>query len=233
MQIIPVLDVAGGAVVHARGGDRARYQPVAAAIGDGREPLALLAALRERYCFDTVYVADLDAISERGDNRVLIDTLAAEHQALEFWVDAGATAAPPGRLRRVVGSEYGAHPRLALPDFGRPASWVLSLDYRHDRLEGSVDFVAPEHWPHTVIVLDLDRVGSRRGAGRRHRRLMAGAAGSHRWVVGGGIRDDEELLELERDRVDAVLLASALYSGALANSGFARKKMPRTKRGIS
>ncbi|NNM00271.1 MAG: hypothetical protein HKO62_05940 [Gammaproteobacteria bacterium] len=234
MRIIPVLDIASGAIVHARGGDRARYRPVSTAVVDGRRPGALLAVLKQTYRFDTVYVADLDAIAGTGENNALIDKLAEQYAGLNIWLDCGPAGFPfsDARFRRVLGSEYGASPRLVMPELDEPDSWILSLDYRHGRLAGSTDFVTPEQWPHTVIVLDLDRVGSGNGAGQRHLEVMAATAAPHCWIVGGGISSSEELRRLDRDGVQAALVASILYSGGLAEAGFARKKMPRTGRGI-
>ena len=49
MQIIPVLDLAGGIAVHARAGDRARYAPVESVLAPGRpgDAMALVQAYRE------------------------------------------------------------------------------------------------------------------------------------------------------------------------------------------
>ena len=49
MQLIPVIDLAQGRAVHAKAGDRARYQPVHSVLtpGSDGDPLALVQAYRD------------------------------------------------------------------------------------------------------------------------------------------------------------------------------------------
>jgi phosphoribosylformimino-5-aminoimidazole carboxamide ribotide isomerase len=57
MQIIPVIDVKNGIVVHARGGDRAKYQPLASPLAESAAPVDAVAGLLGLFPFDTLYVA--------------------------------------------------------------------------------------------------------------------------------------------------------------------------------
>ena len=44
MRIYPVMDIKGGVVVHARGGERVRYAPISSRIAPSAEPLAVARA---------------------------------------------------------------------------------------------------------------------------------------------------------------------------------------------
>ena len=69
MQVIPVIDLSGGRVVHARRGQRELYQPLRSPLCVGSEPLAVVEGLLRLHPFEALYTADLDAIQGKGDNR--------------------------------------------------------------------------------------------------------------------------------------------------------------------
>src|SRR5690349_3902418 len=87
--IVPVLDLKGGVVVHARAGERDRYLPIRSRLAEGSVPEAMIDGLLSVAPFRRLYIADLDAIERRGDHRAVIAELARRHPGIEFWVDAG------------------------------------------------------------------------------------------------------------------------------------------------
>src|SRR5438046_7414972 len=108
MRVVPVLDLKGGIVVHARRGQRADYQPLRSKLADGCDPVPLARALCAVGDTSSLYVADLDALA--GES-VDVATLAALSEVAELWVDAGATTperaaalARAGVARNVVGT---------------------------------------------------------------------------------------------------------------------------------
>src|SRR6185295_6125063 len=97
MDIIPVLDLAGGVAVWAQAGDRARYEPVESAllpsmVGDA---VGLLRAFRTRLGATSCYVADLDAIQGGAVQRGMLRELAQLEAGFSgaIMVDAGAHTA--------------------------------------------------------------------------------------------------------------------------------------------
>ena len=62
MKIVPVLDLKGGIVVHARGGQRAKYAPLRSPLVEGCEPVPVARALCGVCRTSDLYVADLDAL---------------------------------------------------------------------------------------------------------------------------------------------------------------------------
>src|SRR4051794_29349718 len=97
MQVIPVLDLMGGHVVLAQGGLRDRYRPIETPLAPSSRAEDVLDGLLRVHPFDTVYIADLDAIQGTGSHDSLLADLARDRPGLRFWVDAGWTAADPVR----------------------------------------------------------------------------------------------------------------------------------------
>ena len=97
MLIVPVIDLMGGQVVHARRGDRSNYRPLESALVRSSDPLGVVAALLAAAPFPAIYAADLDAILQRGEHRAVLLGMVDRFPALTLWVDAGfGTAAQLG-----------------------------------------------------------------------------------------------------------------------------------------
>ena len=220
--IVPVLDLKGGEVVHARAGDRARYEPLRSPLAPSSEPGAVLEGLLALAPFRRFYIADLDAIEGHGSHHAVITALGRRHTGIEFWIDAGfATAAAAAAMAGaglvpVLGSETLAAPEelVAAPCLG--ARCVLSLDYRDERFLGPPAVAArPELWPDEVIVMTLSRVGS--GAGPDLVRIgeVQRRAGPRRMFAAGGVRDGGDIARLAALGLAGALVASALHDGRL------------------
>lgn len=221
MKVIPVIDLQAGQVVHARRGERDSYRPIESALCRGSHPLDIVAGLLGVYPFDTIYIADLDAIRGRGDHRTVIAELGSAHQDLQLWVDCGRGDAQSCRAwlaenaaTLVLGSEAVEDARTLrdLRDMAGGGRLILSLDFRDERFIGPPEWLDdPETWPERVIVMTLGRVGS--GAGPDLARLddLRRRAPRHRIFAAGGVRDGEDLVELTRRGVDGVLVATALH----------------------
>lgn len=228
--IVPVLDLKAGHVVHARAGERARYQPIRTPLAAGSEPHAVLDGLLSLAPFRRVYIADLDAIEGRGHHRAVVTELARRYPDVEFWLDGGfadaaeALAACAERVAPVLGSESLAD-AAALSDavsrLGR-SNCVLSLDYRGERFVGpAVIEASAALWPDHIIAMTLSRVGS--GAGPDTARLVAlqQSAGARQLFAAGGIRDAGDIARLAAMGVAGALVASALHDGRLTRAALA------------
>src|SRR5215471_20002462 len=75
MEIIPVIDLKGDTVVHARMGRRDDYRPIRTPLSATSDPVDVTRGLLSIHPFTTLYVADLDAIERRDDNRPALDRL--------------------------------------------------------------------------------------------------------------------------------------------------------------
>lgn len=225
MQIIPVIDLKGGQVVHARMGDRDRYAPLRSRLCDGCDPLAVVAGLMAVYPFEALYVADLDAIAGRQGHDSTLGDIAERFPSLRLWVDSGIATADGGVAwlaqglgDLVLGTESLADPEVLMSLAAtEPARIVLSLDFRGDLFQGPADILGrPALWPQRVIAMTLGRVGS--GAGPDLARLegIVLRCGTDRHVyAAGGVRNPEDLEELAAMGVAGALVATALHDGRL------------------
>jgi phosphoribosylformimino-5-aminoimidazole carboxamide ribotide isomerase len=222
--IVPVIDLMGGRVVHARRGDRSNYQPLQSALTPSSEPVAVVRALLEFAPFPAVYAADLDAILRRGEHSNIVREIMERFSALSIWLDAGFADAQAlqkwrhaSRIVTVIGSEtLRAASDLAAVLAVVPDA-VLSLDTRAGKMLGPPAlFAQPQSWPQRVIVMTLDRVGSGTGPALSELRTIAEQAPEAKLIAAGGVRNAEDLEGLERMGVYAVLIASALHDGTLS-----------------
>lgn len=219
MQIIPVLDLKDGVVVHAAGGDRSRYAPVhhTSSLCDNSAAEAVLARLLELYPFSTVYIADLNAISGNGDHNQLIAQLQHAYPQLQFWVDSGISAEAvthitlPSNCQSVIGSESQEAPTSL-----HKTNVILSLDFKHHRALGHPGWLdTPAYWPNTIIVMTLDLVGSNQGPDFEKLSTLCQQHPTKRFIAAGGVRDIDDLSRLKTLGVAGVLLASALHNGSI------------------
>ena len=72
MKIIPVIDLKDGVVVHAHQGMREQYQPIGSNLCQSSDIYRVIEAFLGVYDFDTIYIADLNAITHQGDHDRLI-----------------------------------------------------------------------------------------------------------------------------------------------------------------
>jgi phosphoribosylformimino-5-aminoimidazole carboxamide ribotide isomerase len=231
MQIIPVLDLKGGIVVHARRGQRDDYAPLHSPLVEGCEPVAVARALCALCRTTSLYVADLDALAGQPMDEA---TLAALGAVSEPWVDAGATTSEgAAALRRaeaarnVVGTESirtDAVTGSGLADPGPPR--VLSIDLRDGRLISPIAELAGRPPAaaapfaralavREVLVIDLARVGSGSGPPLEAVAELVGALPGVAIYAGGGVRDDGDLRALESAGAAGALVATALHEGRL------------------
>jgi phosphoribosylformimino-5-aminoimidazole carboxamide ribotide isomerase len=229
MQIIPVIDLKQGVVVRARMGQRDQYRPIETPLSPTSDPLDVARGLRSLAPFPTLYLADLDAIEGRGDNRAVVARLSAEFPGMAFWVDNGtATAAQAeawldaGLGDLVLGSESQRDTAL-LRRLAGDDRIILSLDFRGPDFVGPAALLSDTSlWPRRIIAMTLARVGS--GAGPDLARLAAiRAAGPERDIyAAGGVRDAGDLDALAAAGIAGALVASSLHDGRLGRSDLAR-----------
>lgn len=221
MKIIPVIDILSGLAVAAYRGERDNYRPLRSTLCPGAEPAAVLRGYLALFPFSAVYIADLDAIQNRGGNRELIVSLARSFPELEFWLDQGGrdcATGHPAPLHAVLGSETGITPE-ALAAAGHDPEPVLSLDFNRDGFMGDAALLdRPQCWPARCIAMSLHRVGSGTGPDTALLADLSARAPDRRWYAAGGIRHAGDLETLAAAGIDGALVATALHNGTLTRA---------------
>jgi len=249
MDVIPVLDLAGGVAVHARAGDRSRYQPVRSALLPQRtgDPLDLLRAFRTVLGARRCYLADLDAIRGGPMQRALLTELAQVEAGFAgaLLVDAGTGAAESaadvvacGASEVVVGLETlrRFEDLRAIVERVRPVPVLFSLDL-HDGIPlvhplagdqvgsclGPLDLAARalEAGAHGLLLLDLARVGTGSGVDLLLLRRLRRSFGVTCLMAGGGVYSREDLSRLRDSGCDGALVATAVHAGQITGADLA------------
>jgi HisA/HisF family protein len=232
MQVIPVLDLKGGVVVHARMGQRDQYRPISTPLSPTSKPIDVARGLLSVYPFGSFYVADLDAIGGSGNNDAVLAELKATFPDRTFWVDNGIAdtagaerwlAADLGDL--VLGSET-QKDEAVLRRLAKNDRVILSLDYRGDAFVGPAALLSNvDTWPSRIITMTLARVGSGLGPDLARLETIKNAGGGRSVYAAGGVRDVDDLSALADRGIAGALVASCLHDGSLAGAQVARLQM--------
>jgi phosphoribosylformimino-5-aminoimidazole carboxamide ribotide isomerase len=244
MQLIPVIDLARGRAVHARGGDRGRYRLVESVLTPGRrgDPIALVRAYRDSVGARECYVADLDAIQGGEPQRGALGELVRAAAPCTLLVDAASST--PAAVKDVLSLDaaaavVGLETLRRLDDLRAivaataPERVIFSLDLRLGRpmispetTGGEPGSPDPEELAaHAVavgvasmLVLDVGRVGTGVGLDLGLLRRIRRRCPRVRLLAGGGVAGAEDLARLADAGVDGALVATALHTGRIGQS---------------
>ena len=223
MNIIPVLDLKDGQVVHAKYGNRQDYQAIQSALTDSSEPTHIVQALLALYPFKQLYIADIDAIQKTGNHQPIIEEISLKFPQLELWVDAGFSDPKSlsnwanNNVRAVLGSESidsVDHYQSMVNACQQPP--ILSLDFKNNAFLGAKELInRSELWPKDVIVMTLDKVGSNTGPDIEQLSRIKDTCLNSSVFAAGGVRHASDLEALKTAGISGVLVASALHQGTI------------------
>jgi phosphoribosylformimino-5-aminoimidazole carboxamide ribotide isomerase len=227
LEIIPVIDLLDGHVVHARRGERQHYQPIQSSLCNSSEPLDVLQALLELYPFDQLYIADLNGIQKRGNHYDAIMGIRNLYPDLKLWLDCGFSDVADledwrdSGVNFVIGSEslnnLASYTALKLA-----CNHILSLDFTASGYQGPLELLQdPAHWPSNVIAMTLSQVGSSLGPDEDKLASIIRQSNGSNIYAAGGIRGMADLLRLKNMHVSGALVATAIHSGALTGTEIA------------
>ena len=236
MQIIPVIDLMDGQVVHAVRGERSRYQPIGkhSILCRGNELHNVLDGFLNLYPFKRFYIADLNAIGKQAPHKALIERLAQDYPQLDFWLDQGASLIdiqdlPSSHYTPVIGTES-----QTLPPDKSKRDFILSLDFKQESAQGHPAwFSTSKFWPSQVIVMTLSRVGSQSGPDFKKLAELTTAYPDKHFIAAGGIRHTEDLQDLTEIGISAALCATALHDGSITTKQIAQIMQDMDQPGLS
>lgn len=228
-RLVFVMDLHNGEVVHARRGKRDQYRPIHrfSSIVQDSDPIRILEQLRPA----EVYLADLNRLMKTGDNRATITALRATFPDVKIMLEYGirgmadleTAAAAELADSFVLGTETASRALIAdalragipvtvsLDLFNRA---VLAEDPTLQRDPLAVLESLNASPVRDIIVLDLDRVGTKRGLDLAFL-ARAAAISEHALLCGGGVRGRDDLRQLEKCGIAGALVATAVHDGSI------------------
>lgn len=238
MQIIPVMDLKDGVVVHGVAGQRDKYQPIESQLACDATPGSVAAALREYTDCTNFYIADLNAIAGAEPDWDAYDAIAAQHVTL--MIDSGT--ADPDRARafmaRAESLDYISGVVVALealassdclPELQQITGncGIFSLDLQEGQLLTrikdwqsrsplAIGQLAIDAGFQRLVVLDLAQVGVNQGVSTHDVcRTLSATNPNLELISGGGVRHHRDLQQLEAAGCQGALVASALHHRTL------------------
>jgi phosphoribosylformimino-5-aminoimidazole carboxamide ribotide isomerase len=217
-----VIDLLDGVVVHAKKGQRQHYQPIQSQLTASCQPFDIVAALLDVYPFTQLYIADLNAIQKINgvytSHYDLIAQIQQQFPQLTLWVDAGIRDSAALKhweklhARLIIGSEnFNALDSFLAMQFS-DTNWILSLDFKPDGYCGPIELLTQtQYWPKEVIVMSLAHVGANQGPDMELLTKLLAHAHRHHLIAAGGIRDIDDLTQLDALHIHGALIASALH----------------------
>lgn len=225
MNIIPVLDLMNGQVVHAKHGNRDKYVPIKSVLADSSEPLAVVKALFALYPFKQLYIADINAIQKANNHQKIILEIVKNFPKLEILLDAGfdkqasINACSFHNIKPVLASESlnSIEQYQALSSAFQHTA-ILSLDYKDDLFQGSKALLNDASlWPKDVIVMTLNKVGSNTGPDLAKLVSIKKQSQHSNIYAAGGVRGLTDLEALKVLGTKGALVASSLHNGTLTD----------------
>lgn len=238
--VIPVIDLLGGVVVHAKKGERRHYQPIQSQLTPSYQAPDIVASLLDVYPFKQLYIADLDEIQRLNTpsalNFNLIADIKQRYPSLNLWVDAGIKDADDlsrwhlSGVNLVIGTENFNH----LDDFLAVRKllqdhFILSLDYFSAGYQGPVELIEHStYWPNDVIVMSLANVGANQGVDTTLLNTLQQQSPKTNLYAAGGVRNLEDLQALQTTGAAGALVATALHQQQITKAALEtfHKKSP-------
>lgn len=237
MRIIPVIDLMKGIVVHGQMGERKKYKPIQSVLCHSADPLTVAYAFEDKLQLKELYIADLDAISYNDYSNLKEILKIKQNTNLNLMLDCGIRSIDD--ILNVISTKtdriiIATETLSGLSELERIVAQVnrskliLSIDTMDNKILASSKEIM-ELNPRAVaeysyelgiqecIVLDLSKVGSKRGPNITIAKEIVDNV-ELSVITGGGIRNIDDIHFLEEHGFTGVLIATALHNGNITHS---------------
>ncbi len=234
-RIVFVLDLYNHNAVHAKGGDRMKYLPVHknSLICTTSDPVEIVNSIRP----GELYMADLNRLQVIGDLDTNNDIFRAVSGLTRTMLDPGISGLCdikefiPLCNHPILGTETTSLEMIKEASHMYPSILNVSIDKKDGRILTN-DPAMPED-PleiirilndldiNDIIFLDLDMVGTSGGFDESLLRDMVSAS-RHNILLGGGVKDLDDINTLKDIGVKGALVATALHNGSIPSSMISR-----------
>jgi len=232
-KIFPVIDILNSTAVHAIKGERDNYQPLKSPLFNTSEPFDIVRNFKEKFNIIHFYVADLDAIIKQKPNfRILKKILEIEN--IKLIVDPGIKSIndlkPYSELKIesiILGLETIQKIKTIKESFKifNKNKVIISIDMYKERILSKIDKLK-SLTPLTVvrklekigikniILLDIFKVGQKIGGiPLLYLKIKKNFDGNV--LVGGGIKNLNDVLYYYEKGFSGVLIGTAIYDGTI------------------
>jgi phosphoribosylformimino-5-aminoimidazole carboxamide ribotide isomerase len=216
------MDFLDGSVVHAVKGERSKYKPIQGSmICDSSDPFEIISAVKPR----EIYIADLDHIQDIGDNFGIIKKISGKTKTM---VDIGVKNLEDVKKCAeiadtvIIGTETASFEVIKKAALQFPGRINVSIDMKNgfvltkdmtteDRPEDLIRRLNKIEI-NEIIMLDLGKVGTSAGIDENFLNNIADLS-THNIIVGGGIKNLDDIETLRRLGINGALAATALHNG--------------------
>lgn len=224
-RVIFVLDILDGQVVHAVKGERENYGPIHnfSKVCRSSDPLVIVDELVP----GEVYIADLNRLGNRGNNDEIVQQIGWKSKTM---LDLGASSMDDVHLGHqlagsiVLGTETATLDLLENATGFYPRSINMSIDIKGGQiLTREPSFHLPpleliqllnNYDINDLIILELSKVGTSSGINTGFLEQMVDHS-DHNILLGGGVRDKDDINLLRDVGLEGVLVATAVHNGVL------------------
>ncbi len=222
-RIIFVLDILDGNTVHALRGERAKYRPVkGSVVCNSSAPMDIISTVMP----NEAYIADLDYLQHLGDNFALIGRISEMAKTMvdigpEIMDDVEKCARIADTV--IIGTETASLDLIAAAErfqgrinvsIDMKNGKVLTKDRKLEMKPRELIKKLNDHDIKDIIILELSKVGTSAGIDEDFLQEMAGLS-NHNILIGGGIRDMDDIHVLEKIGIDGALVATAVHNGKI------------------
>ena len=232
-KIIPVIDILNSEVVHAVKGEREKYKPLKSVVVKSSEPVEIVKEIQKKTSLNDVYIADLDAILRRKPNFSLLRNILNIPQ-IKVMIDPGIVS-----LENVL--EYSKYELDSLIlgletiknlkvisdclEIIGSNKTIVSIDMYKETIQTNVKEIKNQNpvkiikkiedlGAKLIILLDLYKVGQKLG-GISPLYLEIKSLFNGQVLVGGGIRNFEDIELYIQNGFSGVLIGTALHDGTI------------------
>lgn len=211
MNIIPAIDIKGGMVVKAMGGNRKYYQPVHISLNQSSDPIVFTRKIVQLYHPSVIYLADLDSLNNDGDNTNIIIELCNLFKNIIFWVDVGnrkISSLEKNNIIHVMCSEC----LKKITNFNYIyKNHIYSYDYKDGIIGFKYFQKLDSKYKNKIILMNMSDIGTNKGPDYKHIKRTRRSS-KKEYYVAGGISSVFDIIRLRNMKINGVIVSSILFN---------------------